>query len=65
MYITVTELARSLSISTAHLAYWVRTERIPSPRQIGAARVYTETQAEKIKRWYAAHLKQRAERRQG
>lgn len=65
MYVTVTELARSLSISTAHLAYWVRTERIPSPRQIGAARVYTEAQADKIKHWYAEHLLRKAERRRG
>lgn len=63
MYITITEVARSLRISTQHLAYWIQTGRIPSPAKIGSARVYTEQQAASIKDWYAEHLKQREERR--
>jgi len=63
MYITITELARSLKISTTHLAYWIQRERIPGPAKIGSARVYTEQQAASIRDWYAEHLKQREERR--
>ena len=63
MYITMTELACRLKISTAHLRYWMQNDRIPSPTKIGSARVYTEKQAENIGQWYAEHLKQRAERR--
>lgn len=63
MYITITELARSLKVSRTHLAYWVQTERIPGPAKIGSTRVYTEKQAKGIAAWYADHLKQREERR--
>ena len=63
MYITMTELACRLKISTAHLRYWIQTDRIPGPTKIGSASVYTEQQAESIAEWYAEHLKQRAERR--
>ena len=63
MYITMTEVACRLKVSTSHLRYWIRADRIPGPAKIGSASVYTEKQAEGIAQWYAEHLKQRAERR--
>jgi DNA-binding transcriptional MerR regulator len=60
MYVTTAELARSLNVSTTHIAYWWHTGRIPEPKRIGCSRVYTEAQAVKVRDWYARHREQRA-----
>lgn len=60
MYITIAEVARSLGVSPTHIAYWARTNRIPTPKKIGASRVFTEAQAKHVKEWYAQHLQQRS-----
>jgi len=63
MYLTTAEVARSLKVTTTHIAYWWRTGRIPEPKKIGCSRVYTQAQAEKVLDWYVRHQQQRATRR--